>query len=86
MKKKKRSKFEIIAEILEVCKRGALKTRVVYGTDLNFQLASKYLARLKSSGLIEERGDLFYTTDRGKRFLHHLGGPLDMTRNLSTRF
>ena len=78
MKKKKRSKFEIIEEVLEVCKRGARKTRVVYCTDLNFTLAREYLARLKSCGLIEERGDLFYTTDQGKRFLHQLGGILDM--------
>lgn len=79
---KKRSKFEIIAEILRVCKGGARKTRIVYNANINFKLASQYLEKLKSCGFIELREGLIYTTtERGRRFLNQIGDIIDMIRD-----
>jgi len=72
IKIKKRSNYEIIAEILKICMGGARKTRIVYQANLNFKMLNNYLAKLKKCGFIEERDSLIYTTDRGNLFLSNL--------------
>lgn len=83
---KKRSKFEIIADILQICKHGARKTRIVYDANLNFKIASAYLANLKSHGFIEERGRLIYTTDRGRHLLNMIKKIIDLLDGVSPCF
>lgn len=71
----KRSKELIISEILEVCLDGAIKTNIVYQTNLNFKRIDFYLERLMDNGFIEaEKGKgIFYkTTDKGFRTLEKL--------------
>lgn len=47
----RRSRIDIIIDVLEVAKMGANKTSVVYKTNLNFKLADKYLELLQNQGL-----------------------------------
>ncbi len=65
----RRSRIDIIIDILEVAKMGVNKTSVVYRTNLNFKLADKYLELLQNQGLVENRVDKYITTDKGKIFL-----------------
>ena len=65
----RRSRMDIIIEVLDVAKGGINKTSVVYRTNLNFKLADRYLELLQKHGLIENRSDKYTTTDKGKIFL-----------------
>jgi len=68
----RRSRTEIVAEILRIAKGGARKTRIVYGANINFRLLDEYLKRLKGAGLIiEETGknSIIRTTEKGVEYL-----------------
>lgn len=65
----RRSRIDIIIDILDVALMGVNKTSVVYKTNLNFKLADKYLELLQRHGLVENTLDKFKTTDKGKIFL-----------------
>ena len=64
----KRSKQEIIAQILEVCLESSSKTRIVYQVNLNFRTINPYLDILTKNKLIEVNGSeqtLYKTTSKG---------------------
>jgi len=65
----RRSRIDIIIDILEVAKMGVNKTSVVYRSNLNFKLAEKYLELLQKQGFVENRVNKYITTDKGKIFL-----------------
>ena len=68
----KRSKQEIIAQILEVCQESASKTRIVYQANLNFRTINPYLDILMKNNLIEIcKGEqtLYKTTKNGEDLL-----------------
>ncbi len=68
----KRSKQEIIAQILEVCLESASKTRIVYQVNLNFRTINPYLEILMKNNLIEVgKGEqtLYNTTQKGADLL-----------------
>ena len=68
----KRSKHVIISEILDICKDGANKTRIVYKANLNFKTVDPYIDLLIKNNLLEvkqEKNVLYETTDKGKRML-----------------
>ncbi len=68
----RRNNLEIVAEILRIAKKGAKKTRIVYGANLNFKMLNEYLAKLERAGLValpEDNGGLVKTTERGKEYL-----------------
>ncbi|MDH5689739.1 MAG: winged helix-turn-helix domain-containing protein [Candidatus Bathyarchaeota archaeon] len=74
---RRRSNVDIIADILRIARKGAKKTRIVYGANLNFKLLNEYLERLEEAGLItndsEKRG-MLKTTDKGRKYLQHYEG------------
>lgn len=65
----RRSRIDIIIDVLDVANVGVNKTSIVYRTNLNFKLAEKYLGLLEKHGLVENRVDKYITTDKGKVFL-----------------
>jgi len=68
----KRSKQEIIAQILEVCLESASKTRIVYQVNLNFRTINPYLEILIKNNMIEagQGGQRLYkTTPNGEDLL-----------------
>jgi len=72
----KRSREEIFAQILNVCKNGASKTKVVYQANLNFRTVNPYLKTLIGSNLIEVREGkkvLYETTQKGENLLEAIG-------------
>ena len=72
----KRSKDQIIAEILARCQKdGARKTKVVYASGLNFATIKPYLTTLDKNGLIEivpGLHPLYRITQKGEDALVHL--------------
>jgi len=68
----RRSHIEIIVEILRIARKGAKKTRIVYGANLNFKILAEYLERLEEAGLIVRCPDdsgMVKTTEKGWRYL-----------------
>ena len=69
---KRRTRVEIILSILENSVEGASKTKIVYGSNLNFNLASRYLSLLLEKDLISvDAGEkrIYRTTEKGVKFL-----------------
>lgn len=60
--------MDITIAILKIAMDGAKKTQIVYGANLNSTIANKYLARLEEKKLIEQKGNLFVTTDKGRMY------------------
>jgi len=65
---RRRSFLEIVAEILQVAKNGAKKTRIMYSSNLNYALTGEYLTYLLGAGFLSE-GSSFHTTEKGLQFL-----------------
>jgi len=73
----RRSNLEIVAEILKIARKGAKKTRIVYGANLNFKMLEEYLEKLGKAGLIanhEGNGGLIRTTEKGVEYLQQFYG------------
>ena len=71
----KRNREEIISQILNVCRNGAIKTRVVYQANLNFKTVEPYLALLVKNNLLEvQQGEkkMYETTEKGETLLEAL--------------
>jgi predicted transcriptional regulator len=68
----KRSRHVIISQILDICKNGANKTKIVYQANLNFRTVNPYLDLLIKNELIKvNSGQKVYyeTTERGVHLL-----------------
>lgn len=72
---KNRNRIEIISNILDIARNGALKTHLMYRANLSYMVVSQYLNFLSKSGLIEERlvddgpTKLYRTSSKGFRYL-----------------
>jgi predicted transcriptional regulator len=70
----RRSDIEIVAIILKIARRGAIKTKILYQANLSYYQLQNYLIFMIRAGFIEKNGDKrvkFTTTSRGKTFLYH---------------
>jgi predicted transcriptional regulator len=67
--KKRRSKFEIMVDILSVSRHGALKTQIVYRANLNYNRVDRYLKFLERNGLLVPSDTGYTTTKKGEEFL-----------------
>jgi predicted transcriptional regulator len=73
--RKRRSKKEIICEILSEALNGASKTRLMYKCNLNFERFNNYLKEMLKANLLERTTSnpggliIFRTTDKGKELL-----------------
>jgi predicted transcriptional regulator len=79
---RKRSNFEISADILKVAMGGARKSHIVYKANLNFEIVKSYLKELTSSGLLQspDQGNkLFTTTEKGIEYIKYLDGMKQFT-------
>ncbi|MCK4732741.1 MAG: hypothetical protein KAT65_09825 [Methanophagales archaeon] len=77
--KERRSRMDIIADILSVAGEETKKTHIVYSANLNFARVGKYLQYLEDKGLIENRSREYKTTEKGGEFLRTY---LEMTGRL----
>lgn len=64
----KRSREAIISKMLEVCRTGASKTRIVYQANLNFKTIDPYVEFLIMKGFLRVKSGqvpLYETTQKG---------------------
>ena len=79
----RRSKLEIVADILQACLVPRGKTRIMCKVRLNFRHATDYLSHLTSLGLLSKKDGKYKTTDKGRQFIstyNHLGEIIGITR------
>lgn len=82
---KKRSRHSILSQILDICKSGASKTRIVYQANLNFRTVNPYINTLIRNDLIEiKRGKtvVYETTTKGENLLESFRLILDEITDL----
>jgi predicted transcriptional regulator/DNA-directed RNA polymerase subunit RPC12/RpoP len=73
-KTRKRTSFDILADILKIAERPISKTEILYRANLSFKQAEKYLKMLEDMGLLKmyfEDGNnrRYLTTQKGKEYL-----------------
>ena len=73
----KRSRIEIIRDILKVSEYGAKKTKIMYRANMSFAQRNEYLSLLEERDLIENIEDndgnvRYKTSKRGREFLKHM--------------
>ena len=69
MSNKRRTRIEIIRDMLEVVRKGeggVNKTKIVYGANLNFERASRILNWLIGKGLVRSNSDTYKITEKGE--------------------
>lgn len=65
----RRSRRDIIGNVLEVCLLDASKTRIVYSSSLNFRTVNPCLNSLTERGFIATKDGKYRTTDKGRELL-----------------
>ncbi|MEM2928706.1 MAG: winged helix-turn-helix domain-containing protein [Nitrososphaerota archaeon] len=70
-RKVKRRSVDVIANILEIAKDGAIKTRIMQLANLSYMLCWQYLDLLKNKNFLEYNSieRKYKTTDKGIEFL-----------------
>jgi len=71
---KRRSRPDIFNDILKIVLKGARKTRIVYGANLNFKLLREYLDNMERQGLLVEEDGKVIATEKGKEYLVYYQG------------
>ena len=71
---KRRGELAVMCDVLDVCMKGASKTRIVYSANLNFSRLNRYLRVLLNLGFLAEEtaadGGVYYkTTPAGVYFV-----------------
>ncbi len=76
MGERKRVSLEIMAEILELCKKPQPKTKVMHKTDVSYKTLQNYLSQLLSLEFLEVHHSrtTYLTTERGLGFLRQWNG------------
>jgi predicted transcriptional regulator len=66
-----RNRLNIVADILEVVRRNARKTQIMYEANLSYRVLQRYLADMTDSSLIcfENGSQCFTLTNKGQEFL-----------------
>jgi len=71
--RRRRSRLSIIAEVLDLARRGALKTQIMYGASLSFAQLKDNLSFLLDVNLLKvienPNRSLYKTTKKGFRYL-----------------
>lgn len=76
--RRRRSRSEVICDILSEALGGANKTRLMYHCNLNFMRFNRYLQELLDAGLLECVGSnpegivLYITSDKGRELIRVL--------------
>ena len=72
----RRGRIEIIASILQAAKEGAIKTRLMYQSNLDFRGIDKYLDFLISKKFLDKKDSgktTYRTSQKGLEFLETYG-------------
>jgi predicted transcriptional regulator len=66
-----RGRLDIIADILNVVKRKAKKTQIMYQANLSFKVLQRYLAEIMGASLVnfDDGANCYVLTEKGFKFL-----------------
>ena len=64
-----RSRQDIIASILELLGEPRRFTRIMYGANMSYSQVRMYMELLSSAGIIQQEGNLWIITNKGRMFL-----------------
>jgi len=67
--RRKRTRYELLADLLLSSKGGARKTTLMFRANLSFALLNKYLGLLIENGFVDKKGDYFFPNRRGLTYL-----------------
>lgn len=67
--RRKRTRYELLADLLQSSKGGVRKTAMMYRANLSHKVLNKYLSLLIENGLIEKKGGYFFLSRRGVAYL-----------------
>ena len=69
--KAKRTQVDILAEILELCRKPTAKTRIMYKTNMSHPGAQKFIKQLQKLELLRFDGHAakYVTTEKGLEFI-----------------
>lgn len=82
----RRSKYDICADILQVTLNQVKKTRLVYASNLNFNVVNAYLSGLIEKGFLEITNDGYYlTTSKGVQYLKEYNDLLALMNDTGSR-
>ncbi len=84
----RRDKLKILISILEICDGGgANKTKIVYGSNINFKVADVYLDMLIKEGLMEVVSpgprEIYRATAKGKEMIRNIKDVYDSIEKYS---
>jgi len=74
----RRNNLEITAEILRLAEKGARKTHIAYGANLNHKFLEQYLSKLEEQDLITRMDKRVKTTEKGLMFAQQYGSLLQL--------
>jgi len=74
----RRNDLQIQADLLGIACEGSKKTRLVYQGNLNFNVIKPYLIRMLNAGLMELADGIYYTTEKGRRFINRFNELMDL--------
>ncbi len=73
---RRRTRLEIVSDILDLAMRGTRKTHIMYRSNLSFEQLEKYLELLLTRGLLEmkvgDSGKLYQTSRKGEELLREI--------------
>ena len=70
--RRKRSKYEIIHDMLETISPGAKIMHIMYKSNLSYEVTRKYVDKLTEKELIMQKDNLFFLTEKGQMLLKML--------------
>ena len=72
--RKKRTRYQIMYDLLSAAADGEKKTRIMYRSNLSYSGVNKYFKKLIENGILEERNNLYFLTEKGLLFYDLLQG------------
>jgi len=67
--KLRRTRYEVVWEMLEYCSKPRRITQLIQGCNLNPNSARKYVDLLMAKGLLMKDGEYYKTTEKGIKFI-----------------
>jgi len=69
MNGKRRSRLDIMADMIKTARHGARKTQLVYRCNLNFKIVKRYIGYLLDNGFFTHDPPRYYATEKGCMYL-----------------
>jgi predicted transcriptional regulator len=79
--KVRRDRSDVYHDLLETAIKPCRKTRLVYGSNLNFEIIKRYIIELTQAEMLEQEGDFYKTTEKGCKYIDSHKALIKMTES-----